>query len=112
MMLLPVYFVTRTLLGGNPGEPGGTKAMPSAVPTFVCRVAELRANVPLASGTKSTLYQSPLGKEISFMLPAPEKPDGTKAIDPTDEVTPKGLRSVTLFGVLLPGVLCSSLLSG
>src|SRR5436190_20548754 len=107
-MLLLQYFAMRTLLRGNAGEPDGTKAMPSASPTFHRRVTELMLNVPLPSGAKSALYQLPPGKETSFMLPAPENLCGTKASDPTDEVTPRGVRSVTLFSVLLPGLLCSS----
>ena len=101
-------FAIRTLLAENPGNPAATKAMPSASPTLVRRVAELRLNVPLPSGVRLTLYQSPLGKETSFILPAPENPGGTKPTEPTDEVTPSGVRLVTLFGKPLPGLLCSS----
>jgi len=107
-ILSVTYFAISALLGGNSGEPGGTKAMPSASPMFVRRLAELMLNVPLLSGLKSTSYQSPPGKEPSFILPAPGKPCGTKASDPTDEVTPKGLRLVSLLGVTLPSLVCSS----
>src|SRR5262245_16663439 len=44
----------RTLLGGNTGEPGGTKTMPSGVSARVARRnAEITSNVPVPSGTKS-----------------------------------------------------------
>src|SRR5262245_2142163 len=44
----------RTLLGGNAGEPGGTKTMPSGVSARVAREnAVITSNVPLPSGTKS-----------------------------------------------------------
>src|SRR4051812_1775106 len=111
-ILLLLYFAIKALLAGNPGAPGGTKAMPSASPTFVRRVVLLMKNVPFPSGARATSYQSPLGKETSFIVPAVEKFRGTKASDPTDEVTPNGPRSMTLFTVALPGLLCSSWLPG
>src|SRR6266480_2787736 len=99
-------FPISELFGANPGFPGGTKAMPSASPTFVRRVILLMKDVPFPSGARATSYQSPLGKETSFIVPAVEKFRGTKASDPTDEATPNGQRSIRLFTLALPGLLC------
>src|SRR5947207_9969086 len=95
MILLLVYFAIRALFGENPGAPDGTKAMPSASPTFARRVALVMSNVPFPSGPRATSYQSPLGKETSLIVPAVEKFRGTTASDPTDEVTPNGDRKST-----------------
>src|SRR5262245_37596573 len=106
---LPLEYCTiRTLLAGNTGEPGGTKAIPSGPPTFARRIADVMLYVPLPSGTKSQWYQPPLVYETIFILPAPGNPGGTKPIEPTELAKPNGVRSTTLSGAVLPGLLCSS----
>src|SRR6476646_3056170 len=64
------------------------------------------------AGLKVRSYQPPPVNETTFILPAPGNPGGTKASAPRDDVTPRALRSVSLSGVRLPGLLCSTWLLG
>src|SRR6188474_2273293 len=110
--LLYPYCTISTLLGGNAGESGGTKAIPSGLLRVARRLADVMLNVPLPSGLNSQWYQPPLPQETSFILPAPGNPGGTKPIEPPPPVTPSDVRFVILSGIMLPTLLCSSSLAG
>src|SRR4029077_125414 len=110
--LLYPYCTISTLLAGNTGEPGGTKAIPSGELMVARRLADVTLNVPLPSGANSQWYQPLPPQEMSFMLPAPGNPGGTKPIEPPAPVTPSDARFVILSGAVLPTLLCSSSLAG
>src|SRR5262245_18213164 len=83
--LLYPYSTISTLLGVYTCEPGAKKAMPSGhLLTVARRLADVLLNVPLPSGANSQLYQPLLPQEISFILPAPGNPDGTKPFEPPE----------------------------
>src|SRR6476660_3612211 len=89
--LLYSYSTISTLLEGNTGESGGTKAMPSGpLLMFARRLADVMLNVPLLSRANWQWYQPPPPQETSYMLPAPGNSAGTKPIEPPEPVTPSG----------------------
>jgi hypothetical protein len=57
-----------------------------------------KLKVPMRSGTTCAWYQLPVSNEESFNPPAPGKPVGTKASPPTEEATPRAVRSITRSG--------------
>src|SRR5262245_5273108 len=115
VMTVPAeLIVISTLLPGNTGEPGGTKAIPFGprLPRVLRRIADIMLNVPLPSGAKSQWYQCPVLQAVTFMLPADGNPGGTKATEQATPDTPIGVRSTILSGAMLPVLLCSISLPG